>query len=391
MLADYLLSNPGLLLEGASVLELGAGPGVAGMVAGRWPCNLILTGVCVCVSWKEKGKEMNGRFPIQELGVAWPIWTDRVHFVHACIDDALCTRADTGAGVLNNLAENVSLNHERLHPDCAVAVRQLDWLSPPDWLSDSPRSYLTLPGTGGGDGDGGRDGDGGSMTQSASTTARGEERGRLPAPQLFAWSDADVEAIRAGLQYIFAADCCYENHLTEGWMRLALLLLLMRRRGRGGEGVCGRGAGSPSSPHALGPGLPHPKLLVAVERRPCFTLREMGVRAPAYDYWRGLFEAECLPATAAAPLPSVHPGANPTGGAPAPSGGAPSCLPPQRLPASVLQLRDGWDGQVHWLKGRRVEVGGGAVMQRSRVAELEPVPELELWELDLCSGAAVGA
>ena len=34
-----------------------------------------------------------------------------------------------------------------------------------------------------------------------------------------------------------------------------------------------------------------PRLLVGLERRICFTMTDQAVRAPAYDYWRTLFEA----------------------------------------------------------------------------------------------------
>lgn len=43
-----------------------------------------------------------------------------------------------------------------------------------------------------------------------------------------------------------------------------------------------------------------PRLLVGLERRVCFTLVDQAARAPAYDYWRTLFEAVEDEAAAAA-------------------------------------------------------------------------------------------
>ena len=43
-----------------------------------------------------------------------------------------------------------------------------------------------------------------------------------------------------------------------------------------------------------------PRLLVGLERRICFTMTDQAVRAPAYDFWRTLFQAVAPPAQDAA-------------------------------------------------------------------------------------------
>lgn len=103
-----------------------------------------------------------------------------------------------------------------------------------------------------------------------------------------------------------------------------------------------------------------PRLLVSLERRVCFTLDGSGtaaVRAPAYDFWRTLFEAvEGEPGSAAG-----------EGGA-----GGTSCAQAQHQPALPLI---GWQLDV------------SSVPQA--LQPYERTAELELWELALRDDAGV--
>ena len=64
------------------------------------------------------------------------------------------------------------------------------------------------------------------------------------------------------LDLILASDPIYDNDLTEAFMNTALKLMLQ---------------------HSC------PIMVVSVEKRVVFTLREMRAHAPAYEYWRSLF------------------------------------------------------------------------------------------------------
>jgi predicted nicotinamide N-methyase len=128
--------------------------------------------------------------------------------------------------VLYNCLRNVESNG--LHG--RVFARKFDWMEPPPWVAPA-----------------------------------------CSPPQLqrtsFAWHPTDVEQLRS-VDVILAADVIYDNTLTEAFMRLALVLMTGPRR-------------SHNAPPCV--------LLVAVERRECFTLRDMDVKSPAYEYWRSLF------------------------------------------------------------------------------------------------------
>jgi hypothetical protein len=193
---------------------------------------------------------------------------------------------DVGDEVLHNCLYNASHN-----TICGgAAVRELDWLWAPDWLAGGGGAAAKTEGGGG----------------------------------VFGWSPEDV--VRLGqAQFLLAADVVYENTLTDGFMRTAAQLLRHCRRAN--------------------PAAPPPTLLVALERRPCFTLAAMDVRCPAYDYWRTLFEED--------------------GG-----GGAAA-----------------EEGRRRELAGRRVDLA--AVPQHVR--EYERTEQLELWELGLRPEAALPA
>lgn len=176
LLADYVLANAADF-KGATVVELGSGPGLGALAAAR-------------------------------AGAATVFATDRA-----------------GDGVLDLCQRNAVEN--RLED--VVRVRELDWTATPEWLG------------GGGAGP--------------------------PASGPFSWTAEDIDAIKsgAGPLHVLAADTVYDNTLTEAFMAAAEEL------------VCGAAS------------RPAPRLVVALERRECFTLRDLDVTAPAYDYWRTLF------------------------------------------------------------------------------------------------------
>jgi predicted nicotinamide N-methyase len=115
----------------------------------------------------------------------------------------------------------------------AVSVRRLDWAAPPAWLA-----------------------------------AGGEPSGE-PSGDEFGWTAADLRELST-CALVVAADCIYDDCLTEAFMRVAAALLRRLARARA----------------------PRPRLVVALERRVVFALADLAVRAPAYDYWRTLFSEE---------------------------------------------------------------------------------------------------
>jgi hypothetical protein len=188
---------------------------------------------------------------------------------------------DAGCDILQNCDENRRANGLAL----VATVRRLDWMDPPEWLFE-----------------GGAD-------------------GCAAAP--FGWSADDVHAAGQA-QILLAADVVYDNTLTEAFMRIATALLRFCQARRRPEAA-------------------PPRLLLALERRPCFTLADRDVRCPAYDFWRAQFEAEG------------------EGGEGAEAG------PSRRRRGALL--------------GRRVDIG--AVPQA--VEQYERTPLLELWELRLAA------
>jgi predicted nicotinamide N-methyase len=118
----------------------------------------------------------------------------------------------------------------------AARVRRLDWAAPPAWLA-----------------------------------AGGKPSGE-PSGDEFGWTAADLRELST-CALVVAADCIYDDCLTEAFMRVAAsLLALLRRLARAGA--------------------PRPRLVVALERRVVFALADLAVRAPAYDFWRTLFSEE---------------------------------------------------------------------------------------------------
>lgn len=110
-----------------------------------------------------------------------------------------------------------------------------------------------------------------------------------------------------------------------------------------------------------------PRLLVALERRICFTLADLDVRAPAYDCWRRLFHAAGEETAAQAAGGACGPGGS-AAGRRGGRAGERQAAPPPPLP----------------LVGRRIDVGG--VPQR--LHPYQRTAYLELWELQLQEDAA---
>ena len=194
-----------------------------------------------------------------------------------------------------------------------MRVRRLDWLDPPGWLLPSP----TGPGIG---------------------SPGGTPAERQPGDS-FAWLAEDRGDLQR-LDLLLAADCIYDDSLTEAFMRTAVLLM------RHAQGRRGRS----------------PRLLVGLERRVVFTLTDMAARAPAYDHWRTLFAVEREPPRAAGAEPAALAGA---------VDAIESCAvqpPPLPAPAPPFPL-------VGW------RLDAAAVPQA--IQQYERTEYLELWELAL--------
>lgn len=266
LLADYLFAMAATW-AGCTALELGSGPGLAGLALasslGAAPARVFLT------------------------------------------DSALA-----GGKVLQQLATNLEANADRL--GCPVAVRELDWQLPPAWLLSSESSPATQL----------------ASVVATTSAACAAQTGLKDQQQQFSWRVEDVQQLQC-LDVILAADCVYSDELTDALMKTAVLLM------RQGHAASGRS----------------PVLLVALEKRICFTLDDLDVRAPAYDHWRKLF----TPAETATDKAEAVAAAEPmAAGRPAP----PFLLVGRRLDTAILP---------------------------QRVAEYERTKELELWELRLAS------
>lgn len=118
-----------------------------------------------------------------------------------------------------------------------------------------------------------------------------------------------------------------------------------------------------------------PRLLVALERRIVFTFREAAERAPAFDYWRTLFEEESGHEQAQQAQqqeqqpPQQH------------SGQEGAVQQPQQQPGGVVAAPAPATHRAAAfpLVGKRLEVAG--IPQR--LFPYERSPYLELWELRL--------
>ncbi|GAB4817802.1 hypothetical protein N2152v2_004848 [Parachlorella kessleri] len=278
LLGDYILHNR-RVFTGSTVLELGAGPGVAGLLAARFAEEVILT--------------------------------------------------DADRRTLDNCQANVNCNSG----SARVRVRRLDWTQPPDWLAAGNAGEQPTTGPPclppGKVGLAARAAAAvGALPQEGQQGAHGLQKGGAISPKpaaqpqelllnpwrvgsstappvqqpppagqgCFEWQAADL-AVLPRLGYILAADCIYDNDLTEALMRTAVQLMRLPRRqnkrqqpGEGAGAVGGAGYGrcpAAGSSSALAPS--GTVLLVALEKRIAFTLHDMDVRAPAYDFWRTLF------------------------------------------------------------------------------------------------------
>lgn len=269
LLADFLLHQKHASCIN-TVVELGAGPGVAGLMATQISRRVFLT--------------------------------------------------DASNLALRNCARNLLRNFPHMKrwgvDPAVVGVRHLDWVDPPDWISlqRSASAHKACP----------ADASAASHQQpSAAALAHGNsgsatllrqimfveagpgiEAGASKKCELelvpqrdggmcslshcasfeggFPWGASDIEDLW-DLDLLLAADCIYDNDLTDCLMRAAAGLL------RFASYAAGRGPkGRP------------PTLLVSLEKRVAFTLRDLDVCAPAYDYWRTLFVD-----VTAAPCPSA--------------------------------------------------------------------------------------
>ncbi|KAL4859497.1 Methyltransferase-like protein 22 [Chlorella vulgaris] len=200
LLADYVL-HPGTSpsLAGCSVLELGAGPGLAGLVLAKLARLVFLT--------------------------------------------------DVGAEVLANTHQNAAINQQGIA--ATVHVRQLDWLDPPDWLIQEPGDRCQVL----------------NLEDSCGRAAQPPASPGGSGASWCNWTEADLAVLRR-LDVLLAADCVYDDRLTDAFMQTAVLLMRYAQHASGRP----------------------PRLLVALERRIVFTLTEMEARAPAYEYWRSLFK-----------------------------------------------------------------------------------------------------
>ena len=157
-----------------------------------------------------------------------------------------------------------------------------------------------------------------------------------------AWWTARTGAGLAALTSILVADCVFEEHLSEAWMRCACALLVAQRDELGGgvaDSACAR-------------------LLVAVERRPAFLTASQRVQARAYDAWRALFSADERPAGDGpdSPRPKpLHPATLPLVGVQLNLSNVPqSVLSYERTPElQVWQLRLQTSGPA-WARYRRL-------------------------------------
>lgn len=231
---------------------------------------------------------------------------------------ALC--ADAHTDVLANCQRNAERNQPAALGSSSVRVLQLDWLAPPGWL---------LPGAAEGAGGGGPGG-----TLPVEPDAGGG----------FAWQAGDRRDLQR-LDLLLAADCIYDDTLTEAFMRTAVLLMR----------------------HVQQHGGHSPRLLVGLERRVVFTLTDMAARAPAYDHWRSLFEAVEREPPRAAAAAAVAPAA-------AVASAATCAAQPRALPAPAPPPFP--------LVGWRLDAS--AVPQA--VQQYDRTEYLELWELALTEG-----
>ncbi|KAL4430876.1 hypothetical protein ABPG75_006132 [Micractinium tetrahymenae] len=327
---------PGSPLHGITALELGAGSGLAGLVLSAAAHRVFLTdaGGTVLANCQRNAERHLQRHPPPALRRPWEAASDAAGTSLAGPSDA------AGSG---------------------VAVRQLDWLDPPDWLLPPCTIWGEQQAAGRQAGGEQHQAQGGSLPWGAAAAAAslspptsGAAGAAGTGCSEFGWRPEDLQDLQH-LDLLLAADPVYEDTLTEGLMRSALLLMQYAARHSG---------------HS-------PRLLVALERRIVFTLREAAERAPAFDYLRTLFEEDRAEGqqrdrdsrwhVGSEPAPGVATGAAVQGGSAAGSGG------------SAAAATDASPAPAFPLVGRRLDVG--SIPQR--LLPYERSPYLELWELRL--------
>ncbi|PRW58350.1 methyltransferase 22 isoform X2 [Chlorella sorokiniana] len=318
LLADLLLHRGAAAFGGATALELGAGSGLAGLVLSRFASGVYLT---------DTGAEVLANC---QANADRHLQQHRQHKPPG--------RSNTADAVAAAAAASEQASPPR------VLVRQLDWLHPPDWLLEGSAAL-------------GRDSSSGSGSSGGGAQhSMQQELQRLGTAGMdrFAWQPEDAAALQQ-LDYLLAADSVYDDVLTEAFMRSAVLLMRYARRHSGRS----------------------PRLLVGLERRICFTMTDQAVRAPAYDYWRTLFEAVDGPvegslpagsrAAVAAELEEAAPGA------------AAAAAPSPGRSGTVAQQGGSTQQAAFPLVGWRIDLA--SVPQA--LHPFERGEYLELWELEL--------
>jgi len=116
-------------------------------------------------------------------------------------------------------------------------------------------------------------------------------RALLPPPAAdggdgFGWSEADVAAL-GGVRTLLAGDVCYDGVLADAFLRAAAFLMRAIEAADGAAEHDGA-AGAPEA--AAAP--PRVVLLLALEKRFCFSLAAGGVAATGYSTFRRLVRAD---------------------------------------------------------------------------------------------------
>jgi hypothetical protein len=241
LLADYCLSHP-QQLRGRVVLEFGAGVGVTSLAAARAGASAVFL-------------------------------------------------TDASAGVLALACRNAAHEHGRARDaagGCAqqqqqqqqqpvsadfgsIRVRQLDFLSlfdtPPLQHVSQPAAVLELLNT--------------TVVQQPANSQQhdgGQQHGQAQQTQhhVWAWQPQDLQLL-AQTSLWLAADVVYSQELTDAFLRTAAQLMRWQQRQQRQQPPGSAGATQPAAAPA--------RLLVAIEKRYNFTLRDLDAVAPAFDHF----------------------------------------------------------------------------------------------------------